>query len=102
MISMFNGCYSLQYVPAFNCTSVTTGNFTNMFLTGSASLHACDMINTNFSISYTNGKLSATELNNIYTNLPVKVGQTITVTGNYGVTGDDPTIATAKGWTVVS
>ena len=27
---------------------------------------------------------------------------TITVTGNPGTTGDDPTIATAKGWTVTS
>lgn len=28
-------------------------------------------------------------------------GQTVTVTGNLGVAGDDPTIATTKGWTVV-
>jgi hypothetical protein len=45
-------------------------------------------------------KLGATELNEIYTNLPVVVGQTITVSNNVGTTGDDPTIATAKGWTV--
>lgn len=29
-----------------------------------------------------------------------RASATITVTGNYGTTGDDPTIATAKGWTV--
>jgi hypothetical protein len=45
-------------------------------------------------------KLSAAALDEIYTNLPTVVGQTITVTGNYGIAGDDPTIATAKGWTV--
>jgi hypothetical protein len=46
------------------------------------------------------GKLSATALNALYTSLPTVVGQTLTVTGNYGVSGDDPSIATAKGWTV--
>jgi len=30
----------------------------------------------------------------------IAAGTNITVTGNYGVSGDDPTIATAKGWTV--
>jgi hypothetical protein len=30
----------------------------------------------------------------------VAVGQTITVSNNVGTTGDDPTIATLKGWTV--
>jgi hypothetical protein len=47
-----------------------------------------------------NCKLSAAALDEIYTNLPSATGQTITVSGNYGITGDDPTIATAKGWTV--
>jgi len=53
-----------------------------------------------FTFSVANCKLSAAALDEIYTNLPVAVAQTITVTGNYGTTGDDPTIATAKGWTV--
>ena len=44
--------------------------------------------------------LSASALNEIYTNLPTKTGQSLTVTGNWGTSGDDPTIATAKGWTV--
>jgi len=44
--------------------------------------------------------LSSAALNEIYTNLATVTGQTITVSGNYGTTGDDPTIATAKGWTV--
>jgi hypothetical protein len=30
------------------------------------------------------------------------VGQTITVTGNYGTATHDPTIAQNKGWTVVT
>ena len=53
-----------------------------------------------FTFSVQNCKLSATALNEIYTNLPTVTSQTITVTGNYGAATDDPTIATAKGWTV--
>jgi hypothetical protein len=53
-----------------------------------------------FTFTLASLKLSATALNEIYTNLPTVTGQTITVSGNYGTTGDDPTIATAKGWTV--
>jgi hypothetical protein len=50
-----------------------------------------------FSVASLN--LGAAALNEIYTNLPTATA-TITVTGNYGVLGDDPTIAQAKGWTV--
>ena len=45
-------------------------------------------------------KLSATALNEIYTNLPSIAGQTITVSSNYGTATDNPAIATAKGWAV--
>ena len=55
-------------------------------------------------IKYTNSlanfKLSADALNEIYTNLPTVSRQTLTVTGNYGTSGHDPSIATAKGWTI--
>jgi hypothetical protein len=54
------------------------------------------------SINLSNCYFSSEALDEIYTNLASGVvGQTITVTGNYGVSGDDPTIATNKGWTVV-
>jgi hypothetical protein len=53
-----------------------------------------------FTFSVASCKLSATALNEIYTNLPTVTGQTITVTGNYGVATDNPAIATAKGWAV--
>jgi hypothetical protein len=53
-----------------------------------------------FTFSVAGCKLSAAALNEIYTNLPVVTSQTITVTDNYGTTGDNPAIATAKGWTV--
>jgi Leucine-rich repeat (LRR) protein len=47
--------------------------------------------------------LDAAALNQFYTDLGVDVGATgqLHVSGNPGTTGDDPTIATAKGYTVV-
>jgi hypothetical protein len=67
---------------------------------GCISLARIEASGIRFSFSVASCKLSATALNEIYTNLPTVVSQTITVTGNYGVASDDPTIATAKGWTV--
>lgn len=97
---MFNGCNTLTSVPALVTTAVTSsGNFGSMF-TGCPSLARIQAKNFRFSFSVANCKLSSTALNEIYTNLPTVTGQTITVSGNYGTAGDDPTIATAKGWTV--
>jgi hypothetical protein len=47
-----------------------------------------------------NASMSAVALDEMYTALPTVVWQTLTVTGNYWVSWDDPSIATAKGWTV--
>lgn len=57
-----------------------------------------------FSFSVASCKLSAVALNEIFTGLPTVTGQTITVTGNYGVNQAEynPSIATAKGWTVTA
>jgi PKD repeat protein len=44
--------------------------------------------------------LDAAALNDLYNRLDTVSGETITVTNNPGTSGDDPTIATAKGWTV--
>lgn len=45
--------------------------------------------------------LSATTIDAIFTALPVVVGKTIDVSGNPGSATCTPTIATAKGWTVI-
>ena len=96
--SMFYNCVSLQQVPLLNTAAGT--NFTNMFQ-GCSSLQQSDITGTTYTISYASANLSAAALNNIYTNLGTASGaQTITVTGNWGTAGDDPSIATAKGWTV--
>lgn len=64
------------------------------------SLQSIAMTGHKYTFSVDSCKLSASDLDTLYTNLATVVGQTITVSGNYGTTGDDPTIATAKGWTV--
>ena len=94
---MFSGCYSLTSVPLFNTSAVT--NMSSMFF-GCSSLSKVSMTDMKVSFSVANCKLSAARLNEIYRNLATVTGQTITVTGNYGTETDDPTIATAKGWTV--
>jgi len=58
------------------------------------------MSNVKVTTSYANCRLSATALNAIYTALPTITAQTITVSGNWGTSTDNPAIATAKGWTV--
>jgi len=94
---MFNGCTSLQTIPAFDTAAGT--NFSYMFY-NCTSLSNCDVTGTGYNISYNNCKLSAARLNEIYTNLATVTGKTITVTGNYGRTGDNPALAQDKGWTV--
>ena len=100
MSNMFNSCIGLTTVPSLVTTAVTSAsNFSSMFNACSslARIEAKDFL---FTFSVASCKLSATALNEIYTNLPTVTAQTITVTGNYGTATDDPTIATAKGWTV--
>jgi len=120
--NMFSGCYALTSVPLFNTSAGT--NFSNMvgncyaltsvplfdtsagttfsFMFSSCpELSSARLAGTPVSISYANCKLSAAALDDIYTGLKSGVtGQTITVTNNWGVAGDDPTIATGKGWSV--
>jgi surface protein len=98
--NMFNGCNSLSSVPALNVSAVSSlSGFNNMFLNCN-SISRIEASNFNYTFSVASCKLGATELNEIYTNLPVVVGKTITVSNNVGTTGDDPTIAEDKGWTV--
>ncbi len=94
---MFYNCTSLQSVPLLNTSAGT--NFSNMFY-NCTSLANIDATGFKVSFSVASCKLSSAALNKLYTNLPAVTGQTITVTGNYGTASDDPTIATAKGWTV--
>ena len=96
--NMFHLCTSLRTVPALNTAAGTS--FTNMF-NGCSSLESAPLAGTRYAISYASCALSSAELDAIYTGLGTAAGsQTITVTSNYGTTGDTPSIATGKGWTV--
>jgi surface protein len=99
MESMFNSCSSLVEVPALVTTAVTAVNF-GLIFNSCSSLARIQAKDFKFTFSVASCKLSATALDEIYTNLPTVTSQTITVTGNYGTATDTPSIATAKGWTV--
>lgn len=102
--SAFNGQSQLESIIGLNLSGITSAaNITSAF-NNCQNLSTLDFGGANqgpkYTFSVANCKLSATALNNIYSQLPTITGQTITVTGNWGTATDDPTIATAKGWTV--
>ena len=94
---MFYGCPSLQSV------TLDTGAVTNasqMFYNCS-SLQSVILTGLTRGVSVAYASLSPAALDALYTSLGTAAGsQTITVSGNYGTTGDDPSIATSKGFTV--
>jgi len=95
---MFYSCTSLQSLPAgmtlAACTTTTSA------FSGCTSLQAADGLAIPQSFSIASCNFGAAALDALYTALPTVTGKTITVTGNPGTSGDDPSIATAKGWTV--
>lgn len=98
-VNMFSGCKTLKAIPALDASNATSSSsYNNMFAT--VNLAYIGMTGHKYTFSVANCSLSADALDTLYTNLATVVGQTITVTGNYGTAADDPTIATAKGWTV--
>ena len=95
--SMLRNCPALTSIPAMDFNAITTT--TNMFAS-SASIRNILATGIKNTFSVANLSLSGTELNALYGRLANVVGKTLTVTGNYGTASDNPTIATAKGWTV--
>jgi surface protein len=106
---MFNGCASLSEIPEYDFIgasgSANTGALSLIFGT-CYNIRRVRAINFCQSFSLPNpNMMGATALNELYTNLAV-VGasgagaKTLTVTGSLGTAGDNPAIATAKGWTI--
>lgn len=94
----FYNCPALQDVEVADASAVTntswmlnTGGLQRLILNGIAITFTCE-----------NQNMSATALNNLFTSLGTAVGQTVTVKGNPGAATCDTSIATAKGWTVVT
>ena len=100
MTNMFNSCSSLQSVPAMSASAaISSTSYSGMF-TGCSSLSEINMTGFKYTFSVASCKLSAEALNKLYGNLAIAAAQVLTVTYNYGITGDNPSIATAKSWTV--
>lgn len=97
---MFRDCLALQSVPALNVTAVSSAANLSNIIFNCPSLMRLQAKDFRFTFTVASCKLAAAELDEIYTNLPTVTAQTITVSGNHGTTGDNPAIATAKGWTV--
>ena len=92
----FYTCSSLTTV-SLNCSAVTN----TAYLFTPSPLQSVILTGLTRGVSVANASLSSTALDALYTSLGTAAGsQTITVSGNYGTTGDDPSIATAKGFTV--
>lgn len=96
--------YAFYFCTILEIIEFTTGSFgllTNMNSAFGSNYGLRRLVNFSVPISFTvPGKMAAEELNEIYTALPTVTSKTITVTGHYGTGGDNPSIATAKGWTV--
>jgi surface protein len=120
MFSMFRDCYSLTTIPLIDTTGtnktsmfskcialqsiplISGGNVSGMFSL-CASLSKGAILNTKLTISYEKCKLSQSALVDIFNGLATVVGQTITITGNWGaanLTVGERAIATDKGWVI--
>lgn len=102
---MFQACAALRTIPSITMGNVTTS--TDMFKS-TQTLASIGMSGISFSFalnSSTNNIMGPTALNNLYTSLAT-VGvsganaRTISVSGNWGYTASDRTIAIGKGWLV--
>jgi hypothetical protein len=101
VISMFSGCTSLLEVPVFSLAGVASGAAGASMLVSCVSLQSFKPTGMRVAISFSGFQMLAAQLDEMYTNLGTASGtQAVTVTNNPGTTGDTPSIATAKGWTV--
>lgn len=98
--AMFYNCSSLKVTPVLDVTNVTNSTGLSNLVLGAYGISDFNLENARVSFTLNNLNLGPNELNNVYNSLATVTGQTITVTGNPGVYADDPSIATAKGWTV--
>jgi surface protein len=102
--SMATNCVGLYQISGIDCSSMTSSSRLSGMTTGCANLRKFLVTGIKYPISFLdNYLLSTSALNEIFTNLDtVSTAQTITVTGCAGASTCDTSIATAKGWTVVT
>jgi surface protein len=100
MDTMFQNCFTINNIPPLDTTLVNSNSA--MFIVCN-SLNRCQMVFQR-TVSFQNCQLSRDAIVEIFNNLAtVTTAQTITITGNWGVTAlsaADLLIAPSKGWTV--
>lgn len=96
----FIRCYGVVEIRDMDFSAST--NASNLFYQCYSLMRItnCILPSVSFSVAWTS--LSAAALNEIYTALPTVTSATITVSNTPGTGSDDPSIATAKGWTVTA
>lgn len=94
---MFRQCPTVTHIKNIDWSSCT--NTTFLFYQA-YNLRRIEGCNIPITFTIADCDFEAAELDEIFTDLPVVVGKTITVSGNPGAATCDPTIATAKGWSV--
>lgn len=98
--NMFDSCYGLQKLPTVDASGITSAQ-TNFLYRNYSLKNARNFTGMKYAtLNLQDAALDADELDELYTNLGTASGQTIIVTNCPGTSSDDPTIATAKGWTV--
>lgn len=99
--SMFSGCAALESISDLDFSNVSSANLATVFASCSRLSRLKFLAGKAPAFTWTVvGMIDAAGLDAIYTASPTVSGQTITVTGLPGTLADNPTIATAKGWTV--
>ena len=96
---IFSGSY-VASLPAYNFSAVTSSISAGTF--GVAGLAIANFTGLGVTFSVANLNLSAAAINTLFTNLPTVTSKTVTVTGNPGAATCTTSIATTKGWTVVT
>jgi hypothetical protein len=98
--SAFQNLTGLEVIPAYDFSAVTSA--ANAFV-GTFNLKRNLATGLTVTHSYLNLYLSATALNEIFTNLGTAAsGATITITGNPGAATCNQSLATDKGWEVIN
>jgi len=97
LFNTFNECASLPELPAMNLPLVTT---TTGAFTYCVSVRRAPLTGIAVSFELYGANLDAAALNELYTGLPTVTGKSLAVQANPGIGGDNPAIATAKGWTI--
>lgn len=96
--NMVASCFNLIEIGSIPTSGITT---TTTMFANCRGLRRMQITNINATFDISNQNLDSVALNEVYTNLSATgTGKTITVTGNWGTANDNPTIATAKGWSV--